>query len=447
MSNNYPRVVVTGTGVYAPIGRDVESFWQGCLEKRSNIEKTPEFWTRYSKYISNNMSMLPDHEYGKSVISGSESKRLDRSTLLILEAVNQAFEQAGIEKELTDPRNHIYSLTNVDADEISVNMGTGIGGIRTFADNYGYHLLSQTIKNKKEHLSEEVQEEFAEMKIPRRFNPYSVSMIMPSAVAANISVKFGVHGYSRCHPASCASGTIAIGNAFHAIRSGETTMAITGGVEYLSDHNGSFFKSFDCLNVVTPNDEGGFPFNEDRAGFLFTEGAAAALILETEESAKARGAKILGEVVAYSENNDAYNIVRINPDGEKIELMINKLLKRGGISAEQVDYINAHGTGTVENDLVEEKMIANVFGKNPSVNSTKGLVGHSLGASGGLEAVVALKSIETGLVHGNKNNGAWMSDRISLSADVVERDVNYAISESFGFGGHNSALLFKKYEA
>ena len=446
MPKSLPRVVITGTGVYSPIGRSTEEFWQGCLEKRTNIGETPEFWKRYSKYNSSVISLLPDNDYGQKWISSSEARRLDRSSLLILDAVGQAFEQAGINVELTDPRNNIYSLTNIDPDEISINMGTGIGGIRTFADNYGYHMFSQSFRKRKEELPEDLQGELKEMAIPRRFNPYAVSMIMPSAVAANISVKFGVNGYSRCHPASCASGTIAIGNAFNAIRSGETTMAITGGVEYLNDHNGSFFKSFDTLNVVTPNKNGGFPFNESRSGFMFTEGAAAALILETEESALTRGATILGEIVAYSENNDAYNIVRINPEGKKIELMIKKLLKRGEITPNQVDYINAHGTGTQENDLVEEKMIATIFGKTPQVNSTKGFVGHSLGASGGLEAVAVLKSIETSKIHGNQQESDWISNKISLSADIVEKEVTYAISESFGFGGHNAAVLFKKYQ-
>lgn len=281
------------------------------------------------------------------------------------------------------------------------------------------------------------------------FNPFVVSMLMPNAVPAHIGLKYSIKGPNLSYCVACASGTVAIGKAFHAIRAGTVDVAITGGSEYLEDHYGGVFHGFDIAKALVRNcdnpETANRPFDVNRSGFLFSQGGAAVLLLEELESARTRGARILAEVAGYAETFDAYSVMSIAPDGVEIERMIRGALADAGLTAEHIHYVNAHGTGTQANDEVESEVIGRVFGREVLVNSTKSLIGHTIGASGAIEALVAVMSLKDQRTHPCKNLDEPLTD-LNFVRETTSAPMTAALSQSFAFGGHNAGLILKRFD-
>jgi 3-oxoacyl-[acyl-carrier-protein] synthase II len=282
-----------------------------------------------------------------------------------------------------------------------------------------------------------------------RFNPFEVSMVMPNAPAAVIGIKYTLTGPNETYCVACASGTVAVGNAYRAVRDGRVDVAIGGGCEYFGDEHGHIFRSFDvsgtlvrdCADPETANR----PFDEKRSGFLFSQGAAATLVLEELEHARQRGAAIMAEMIGFAETFDAHSIMSLAPGGQQIERMIRDALVDADLQPHDVGYVNAHGTGTKNNDRTEAEVINRVFGKSVRVNSTKALVGHTIGASGAIEALVTALSLRDGTTHICKNLDTPVLG-LNFVRNIERFDPHVGISQSFAFGGHNAAVVMRRFD-
>jgi 3-oxoacyl-[acyl-carrier-protein] synthase II len=282
-----------------------------------------------------------------------------------------------------------------------------------------------------------------------RYNPFVVSMLMPNAASAVIANKFSIHGPNVTYCVACASGTVSVGHAFRAVRDGQVDLAISGGSEYLNDEHGHIFRGFDIAGTLVRDcaepQSANRPFDEKRSGFLFSQGGAAALVLEELEHALRRDVPVIAEVAGFAETFDAYSMMSLAPDGAQIERMIRASLADAGLEAGTVDYVNAHGTGTRNNDELESKVIERVFGKSVPVNSTKSLLGHTIGASGAFEALVTALTLRDGKTHVNKNLEEPCSElNYVRTTEVFDPEVG--LSQSFAFGGHNAALVLRRYD-
>jgi 3-oxoacyl-[acyl-carrier-protein] synthase II len=247
---------------------------------------------------------------------------------------------------------------------------------------------------------------------------------------------------------ACAAGTVAVGNGFEAVRDGRVAIAVTGGSEYLYDEHGHIFRGFDVAGTLVRNCENparaNRPFDQERSGFLFSQGGAAVLVLEELEHARRRGAPIIAEVAGYAETFDAYSIMSLAPGGVQIERMLRAALANAGVDPNEVDYINAHGTGTENNDRTEAEVIERMFGGRPLVNATKSLLGHAIGASGAIEALVTALTLREGTTHICKNLESPIRD-LNFVRKVPRADLNTGLSQSFAFGGHNAAVVLRRY--
>jgi len=446
------RVVITGLGVITAIGQEIEDFWSNCLEAKTRVSSIPHQWFDYSDYNSHIWSALPEIDFSKYDITRLEEKQLDKTSLIALACAFQALDSAGLSYALTDKKRNTYTVAGVNNERFGVSMGTGIGGLSSFASNFSYQILDR----QKESLSktmaslegteglERLKTIMAKMLCPRRSNPFGVAMTMPNACSGNLGIKFKLLGSNNTFCAACASGTVAVGYAFKAVRSGELDLALAGGVEYLYDDYGATFGGFDTVRALAGNnespDKANRPFDKDRSGFLFSEGGGAVLVIEDLEHARRRGARIYAEILGYAETCDGYNIMMMENNGYNIARMITLALADAGVSAQEVDYINSHGTGTVLNDETETRVIETVFGKKVLINSTKSLIGHTLGASGAIEAVVTALSIYHKTTHPCRNLDNPITD-LNFVTRVTSYPIRRAISQSFGFGGHNAVLV------
>jgi 3-oxoacyl-[acyl-carrier-protein] synthase II len=267
-------------------------------------------------------------------------------------------------------------------------------------------------------------------------------MTIPNSASAWVSILFSIGGDAATINAACASGTIAISEAYRKIRDGYHDVMVTGGVESLRDPSGSVMRGFDSLGALVTAPEGiPLPFSKKRSGFLFSEGGGCVLILEELAHALDRGAGIYAEVAGYEANSDCHHVVQMNPDTANVDSLL-RILKGDS----RIDYINAHGTGTVQNDETEARAIRAVFGtksNQPYINSTKGLIGHTLGASGAIEAAVVAYAIKRSRLHANRATD--IMDQVNLVTETREADIESAISASYGFGGHNAAIFFRRF--
>jgi len=270
---------------------------------------------------------------------------------------------------------------------------------------------------------------------------------MPNSIAANLAIRWGVRGAADTSCAACASSTIAIGKAYRAIQRGELDLAIAGGAEHLSDRAGGVFMGFDRLQTLAKPYQGlgteNRPFDRDRSGFLFSEGGAGFAVLESGDSLLRRGARAIAEVVGFAETTDAFSIASIKDGYNAIDEMISRTLADADIAPEQIDYINAHGTGTEINDAVEGGILARKFGRKPRVNSTKSLLGHTIGAAGALEFAVTALSLERQAIHLCRNLDNPVAD-LEFSMTSGPASIEYALTQSFGFGGHNAGLILHR---
>jgi 3-oxoacyl-[acyl-carrier-protein] synthase II len=450
------RVVITGLGVLTAIGQDVEAFWSNSLAAKTCVSAIPEQWHQYADFNSQIWSPLPPVDYSRYGITRLEQKQLDTSSLIALACAFQALDSAGLQYGQVDKKRNTYAIESIDSEKFGVFMGTGIGGLSTFASAFSH----QALIRQKEAVSELISEWENTMDVarlrgilerllcPKRFNPFGVAMTMPNACSGNIGIKFGLVGSNNTYCAACASGTVAIGHGFKSVQSGEHDLALVGGVEYLYDDYGAIFTGFDTVRALASGpevpDKANRPFDVNRSGFLFSEGGGAALLIEELERAKGRGAAIFGELLGYAETSDGYNIMMIEKSGHNIKRMIKKALVDAALSVKDIDYVNSHGTGTQLNDETETDVIESMFGKDVLVNSTKSLIGHTLGASGAIEAIVTVLSILNQTTHVNRNLEYPMKD-LNFVTQADSYSIKNAISQSFGFGGHNAVLVIGEY--
>lgn len=277
----------------------------------------------------------------------------------------------------------------------------------------------------------------------------SISRTICNSLPSSLGIKYSVHGEVRPVVQACSSGTAAIGDAYRKIKDGIYDLIITGGAEQLGDNNGGIFYGFDSAKTLltNPNDLNinkiNKPFDIERNGFLFAEGGACTLILESEKHIEARGGELIAEICGYEEGFEAYSLMAQNQSGKQIENNLTQLLTNAKLIPDEINYINAHGTGTISNDKVEAMVLKNVFGSGVTINSTKSILGHTFGASGAIEAGVCALSMRDGTTHKSKNLEKPINNLDFVNNNNMEIKINYAISESFAFGGHITSLLFK----
>jgi len=410
------RVVITGVGMVTPLGTGTEKTWKGLLEGRSGIRRITQFDA--AVFPCQIAGEVPDFEIDQ-FIEIKEQKKMDRFIHLGFAAAIMAMEDSKLK------------ITEDNAERVGVLVGSGIGGLSTI-ERYHKVILE---------------------KGPKKISPFFIPMLIINLASGQIAIRFGVKGPNSAVATACASGTHSIGDAFRIIQRGEADAMIAGGTE----------------SVITPLGVGGFtamralstrnneperasrPFDRDRDGFVMGEGAGM-LILEEMEYALNRGARIYAEIIGYGMTGDAYHLTTPSPDGEGAARCMFAALKDSNIGPEEVDYINAHGTSTKYNDELETSAIKKIFGKHAyklAISSTKSMTGHLLGASGGVEGAICALSIFNKVVPPtiNLDNPDPECDLDYVPHKTRSLDMNIAMSNSFGFGGTNACIVFRKYPA
>lgn len=408
------RVVVTGMGAITPIGNDVESFWEGLKNKKIGFGPITYFDT--TEYKAKVAAEVKDFD-PKQYMDPKAARRMELFSQYAVAASAQALKDAGIDMEKEDPYR------------VGVCVSSGIGSL-------------QAVEREYKKLME---------KGPSRVNPLLVPLMISNMAAGNVSIQFGLKGKSLNVVTACATGTHSIGEAMRSIQHGEADVMVAGGAEASITPIGvAGFCGLTALSTSEDPARASIPFDKERSGFVMGEGAGV-VILESLEHAKARGAKIYAEVVGYGATSDAFHITSPAEDGSGAARAMVNAINEAGIKPEQIDYVNAHGTATHHNDLFETKAIKLALGDHAykvKINSTKSMVGHLLGAAGGVEFITCVKSIEEGFVHATA--GLLVDDPECdldyTKGDGVNMDITYAISNSLGFGGHNASLLVKKFE-
>jgi 3-oxoacyl-[acyl-carrier-protein] synthase II len=447
------QVAVTGLGVVSSIGADVEEFWHACLCGKTRAEAIPERWLAYADFTSRVWSPLPEPDYSAFGIDRIERMQHDPTALLAMVTAFQALAAAGLTCELRDEKRNTYRVQGIDPARAGIVLGTGIGGVRSLLSNFLFQALSrskETLREIREGLhdaqaSGALDACLERMRVPGRFNPFAVPMAMPNACSSALSIKLSLVGPHHTCCAACASGTVAIGQGYRAVASGSSDLVLAGGVEYLDDDYGGIFRGFDIARTLSRESDperASRPFDRGRSGFLFAQGGAAVLVLEEAEHARRRGAPVLAEVAGFAETSDAFNAMLMEPAGEQIARTLADAIADAGLQPEEIDYVNAHGTGTLANDEIESAVLERMFGTRPLVNSTKSLLGHTLGASGALEAVVTVLSLQRKTTHACRNLDEPISG-LNFVRRVEHHPLRAALSQSFAFGGHNAALVFR----
>ena len=408
------RVVVTGLGAITPVGNNVNEFWDGIVNGKCGIDQitlfdTENFKVKLAGEVKN--FNVEDH------FDRREAKRLDRFSHFAIVAARELMKDSKLD------------VNSIDPTRFGVAVSSGIGGLQTIENN------AQTLFEKG----------------PDRISPMYIPMAINNMAAGNIAIEVGAKGESFCMTTACASATHTIGECFRIIKHGYQDVMIAGGTEASITPTGiAGFTNIKALSQQQDKTRASIPFDKERSGFVMGEGAGI-ILLEELEHAKKRGAKIYAEIVGYGATSDAYHITSPAPDGEGGARAMINAMKDAGVNPEDVTYINAHGTSTPLNDKYETMAVKTAFGeasKKVMVSSTKGHTGHLLGAAGGVEAVACIKAIETGIVP--PTIGYKVKDE-ECDLDIVpnvarKADVKYAMSNSLGFGGHNSSILLKKYE-
>ena len=410
------RVVVTGLGAVTPIGNTVEQFWSGIKEGKVGIGEITRFDTAdYKVKLAAEVKEFNPKDY----MDAKAAKRMEPFAQYAVAAAKEAYEDSGLDIEKEDPFR------------AGVIVGSGIGSLETVEREY---TKIQT-------------------KGPGKVHPLMVPLMISNMAAGNISIQLGFRGKCTDVVTACASGTNSIGDAFRAIQYDDADIMIAGGCESCICPTGvAGFTGLTALSTSQDPKRASIPFDKARDGFVLGEGAGV-VVLEELEHAKARGAKIYAEVVGYGATGDAYHITSPAEDGSGAAKAMSLAIEEGKISPSEVDYINAHGTSTHHNDLFETRAIHLVLGdaaKDVVINSTKSMIGHLLGAAGGVEFIVCVKSIEDGFIHqtvGTKDVDPEECDLNYAIGAPVEKDIHYVLTNSLGFGGHNATLLLKKYEA
>ena len=410
---NKTRVVVTGLGAITPIGNDVASFWQGLKDKKVGIAPITYFdTTDYKAKLAGEVKDFDPKKY----MDPKAARRMEPFSQYAVAAAGEAIAQAGLDMEKEDPFR------------VGTSIGSGIGSL-------------QAMEREHKKMLE---------KGPNRVNPLLVPMMISNMAVGNVAMQYGLKGKSINVVTACATGTNSIGEAFRSIQYGEADVMVAGGTESAITPLG--MAGFAALTALSTNDDpetASRPFDKDRDGFVMGEGAGI-VVLESLEHAQKRGAKILAEVVGYGGSNDAFHITSPAEDGSGAAYAMEMALKDAGIAPEKIDYINAHGTSTHHNDLFETRAIKLAFGehaKEMKINSTKSMIGHLLGAAGAVEFITCVKEMEESFVHVTRGleHPDEELDLDYVQGHGVEMDLEYALSNSLGFGGHNASILIKKY--
>ena len=416
------RVVVTGLGALTPIGNDVATSWDNAVKGVSGAGPITHFDS--SKFKTQFACEVKDFDPAKH-FDRKKARQLDLYAMYALKAADEAIEDAGLENE------------GVNKNRVGVIFSAGIGGLHTFEEEAGYFALH----------GEEMGP---------KYNPFFIPKMIADIAAGHISIEHGFRGPNFATVSACASSNNALIDAFNYVRLGMADAIVTGGAEaavYPAGVGG--FNSMKALSTRNDDPKGASrPFSGSRDGFVIGEGAAA-LVLEELEHAKARGAHIYCEVVGGGMSADAYHITATHPEGLGARLVMENALKDAGMKPEDIDYINLHGTSTPVGDISEAKAIKEVFGDHAykvNLSSTKSMTGHLLGAAGALEAIFSVKAITDGIVPPTINHAEGDEDpEIDYNLNFTfneaqKRDVRAVLSNTFGFGGHNAAIILKKYE-
>lgn len=408
------RVVVTGLGAVTPIGNSVQEFWEGIREGKTGIGPITRFDAE--AYKVHLVAEVKDFD-PKKYMEPKMVRRMAPFAQYAVAAAKEAFEDAGLDMKKEDPFR------------AGVIIGSGVGDLHQVELCYDKILT----------------------KGPGRVPPLMVPLMISNMAAGNVSIQLGLRGKCSDVVTACASGTHSIGDAFRAIQYGDAEIMLAGGAESCICPTG--VAGFDALTALTETDDparASIPFDKDRDGFVLGEGAGI-VVLEELEHALARGAEIYAEVVGYGATADAYHITSPAEDGSGAAKAMTLAMEEAGADPSEIEYINAHGTSTHHNDLFETRAIHMAFGEAAEkvvVNSTKSMIGHLLGAAGGVEFITCVKSIQDGFIHqtvGTKEPGEGCDLDYAIGAPV-EKEIRYAMSNSLGFGGHNATLLLKKFE-
>ena len=414
------RVVVTGLGAVTPVGNTPEETWENLVAGKSGAAPITLFdASNFKTQFACEVKGLNFNEY----IDRKEARKMDRYTQLALVAATQAVNDSKIDAE------------DLDKNRIGVIFGVGIGGIKTFEDEVKYYGLHEAEGPK--------------------FNPFFIPKMIADIASGQISIKYGFHGPNYTTTSACASSTNALADAFNVIRLGKADAIVAGGAEAAICACG--VGGFNAMHALsTRNDDpehASRPFSASRDGFIMGEGAGC-LILEELEHAKARGAKIYAEMVGEGMSADAHHITASHPEGLGAILVMKNALEDAGLKPEDIDYINVHGTSTHVGDISEAKAIKEVFGESAyklNISSTKSMTGHLLGAAGAVEAMATVLAVKNDIVpptinHVEGDNDEELDYNLNFTFNKAQkREVRAAISNTFGFGGHNACVVFKKY--
>lgn len=407
------RVVVTGMGAITPIGNSVEEFWEGVKAGTVGIDEITKFdTTDYSVKLAAEVKNF----VAKDRMDFKSAKRMSLFSQYAVCAAKEAIEQSGLD------------MTKEDAFRVGVSVGSGIGGLKDMEDEH-----SRLVD-----------------KGPSRVKPLLVPMMITNMAAGNVAIAFGLKGKCINVVTACATGTHSIGEAYRTIQCGDADVMVAGGTESSITPVGlAGFSSLTALTTETDKTRASIPFDKDRSGFVMGEGAGV-VVIEELEHAKKRGANILAEIVGYGATCDAYHITSPAEDGSGAAKAMSLAIEEAGVAPSEIDYINAHGTSTHHNDLFETRAIKMALGdaaKNVKINSTKSMVGHLLGAAGGVEFITCVKSINDSYIH--QTVGSKVADEECdldyVFGEGVSQDVNLVLTNSLGFGGHNATLAVKKY--
>lgn len=407
------RVVITGIGAITPVGNTVDEYWDSLKEGKHGFGPITQFDA--SAYKCKLVGEVKNF-VAKDYIDPKSARRMARFTQFAVKATQEAMADSGLD------------MTKEDAYRVGTCIGSGVGSLQELENAY------ETILTKG----------------PLRVSPFVVPMMISNIAAGNVAIQFGLKGKSIDVVTACASGTNSIGEAFRTIQYGDADVMVAGGCEAAVSPIGiSTFDSLTALTSSTDPDRCSIPFDKDRSGFVLGEGAGI-VILEELEHAKARGAKIYAELSGYGCSSDAHHITAPEESGEGPAVAMTNAVKDAGLPLDAVQYINAHGTSTHLNDLVETRAIKKAFGdhaKDIKINSTKSMTGHLLGAAGAIECIACVKSIEEGYIH--RTRGLVESEEeldLDYCKEPCEMDVDVAISNSLGFGGHNACIVLQKYK-
>ncbi len=406
------RVVVTGMGAITPIGLSVDEFWASIKEGKHGFGQITQIdATDYKCHVAAEVKGFE----GKNFMDPKAAKRMELFCQYAVAAAKEAFNDAALDMEKEDP----YM--------VGVSIGSGVGSLQTVEREYEKILT----------------------KGPSRGNPLMIPLMISNMASGNVSIQLGLKGKSINVVTACATGTNSIGEAFRTIQYGDADVMLAGGAEASLSHVA--VAGFGALTALTKSDDPDrccMPFDKDRSGFVMGEGGAV-VVLEELEHAKKRGAKIYGEVVGYGCSSDAFHITSPAEDGSGAARAMTNAMNDANVKPEDIMYINAHGTSTHHNDLFETRAIKLAFGdhaENLKINSTKSMIGHLLGAAGAIEFITCIKEMEEGYLH--QTLGLVEPDEecdLDYCMEPVTGEFNYALSNSLGFGGHNSTIIVKKY--